>query len=223
MFRANLRFSVGEESTPVDSFEVATTVEAQRSPAGERSVWEHLVVEFIKEASPDYFGALPDPATIAAPSRQTFTGDEMTGTPYFDRRNTYWSWFAIRQTLIQARWLLAQARTYKVIEPVKSNSDSGNRLLYNIHLNKMNCFDLAVYKIAKVEDQFLRLLFENLGASLVPVDLTRGNWPASLTRDRIRKGLATAPSRIRRLSCRARMKHTTSVISGVEISETEFG
>ena len=209
MFHVNLRFTVENGSVRADDYEIAAKVDTARNDEGERSVWETLVRQLIKEASPvNYFEALPDPTTISVPSRQTFTADEMTPSPYFDSRNTYWSWFAIRQSLIEARWHLAQARTCKAIEPLKSDLASGNRLLYNVHLDKMNHFDLAVYKLAKVEDLFYRLIFENLGASLVPdVDLTRQNWPAKLTRDSIRKGLRLHSSRIARLPFRARLKH----------------
>ena len=49
----------------------------------------------------------------------------------------------------------------------------------------MDAFDLAVHGLAKIEDLFLRLIFENLGGTLVEVDLTQPGWERYLTLDRI--------------------------------------
>ena len=208
MFRANLRFTIEDSAEPPSDFEIAASGDFTRDRDGESLVWEHLAAEFVKEAFPgNYFEALPDPTTLPLPPAQTFTAQEMTLNLYFDRRNSYWCWFAIRGTLIEARWLLAQARVCKSVEPAKSALDSGNRLLYGMHLDKMNYFDLATYKLAKVEDLFYRLIFENLGTTLVPIDLSRPNWEAQITRERLRRGLRLHSSRISELPFWSRLKH----------------
>lgn len=183
----------GASKTP-RAFEKAFEVNEEPSPEGERLVWEHLSSEMDKEmALGEYYDALPDIGVLGQPVRQTFSLDEIASSAYFDRRNTRWVWFEIDKTLIQAKFLLAEARTYKAIEPPARQDPAENQLLYNLHCKKMGAFDSAVYRLAKTEDLFLRLVFENLGASLVPQN---PNWERQLTWERIKEGLRkrTVPS-----------------------------
>jgi hypothetical protein len=71
----------------------------------------------------------------------------------------------------------------------------------------MDSFHLGMQELAKVEDLFLRLLFESLGASLVDVNLAKPNWESSINRERIRKGLRMHPSNISRLRWWPRICH----------------
>lgn len=48
-------------------------------------------------------------------------------------------------------------------------------------------FDMAVFRLAKVEDLLLRLLFEGTGAQFVPTE--RKNWDRQLYWDRVRDAL----------------------------------
>jgi hypothetical protein len=48
-------------------------------------------------------------------------------------------------------------------------------------------FDMAVFRLAKVEDLLLRLLFEGTGAQFVPME--RQNWDRQLYWDRVRGAL----------------------------------
>jgi hypothetical protein len=209
MIRASLRLVLDEDSSGGDRFEIGASIDASPDSCGAMLLWEHLVAELFKEAAENYFDQLPDPTTIQLPGRQSFTSQEIVAGTYFDRRNAYWCWFAIRQTLIEARWLLAQARAYKEIEPPRNSGDSAtaNRLLSQIHLDKMNRFDLAVYKLAKVEDLFLPLLFEGFGASLANVAGRNPNNEIHLTRDQIRKELKSHPSQFAKLSRGRRFRH----------------
>jgi hypothetical protein len=84
---------------------------------------------------------------------------------------------------------LAQARAYKQLEPAHNKDFKKNMLLYNIHHLKMEKFDLAVTYMAKIEDLFVRLLFEGLGASLVEVDMNAPDWERKLTWESFKKGL----------------------------------
>lgn len=70
----------------------------------------------------------------------------------------------------------------------------------------MNRFDLAVYKLAKVEDLFLRLLFEGFGASLDNVPAGNPNKKVHVSRDQIRKELKSHPSELAKLSCWRRFR-----------------
>ncbi len=121
--------------------------------------------------------------------RQTFRAEDFITGAYFDRQNTHWVWFEIGNTLLEIKVLLAQAKAYKSLEPVKSIDPAGNNYLYNLHFLKMEKFNLAVFYLAKIEDLVFRLLFENLGASLVPVDINEPGWERALTWKNIRVGL----------------------------------
>ena len=100
--------------------------------------------------------------------------------------NTAHVWFQIRNTLLEAAHLMAQARAYKDIETAELDEDK--RLL--IHLMKVQFFNSAVYLICKVEDWFLLLLFVNSGCSLIPgVDVHGPDWMKEITRGAVDKGL----------------------------------
>jgi hypothetical protein len=186
MTRLTLKLTCkGEPGTP-QVFERSVDVDVPSNITGEESLGEDLSSELATQiALGDFYDSLPDVSGIRTVGEQTFTLDDIRTSSYFYRRNTRWMWFEISQTLLHAKFLFARARAYKSIEPPRRDVRAENIALYNIHHNKMDAFDLAVHGLAKIEDLFLRLIFENLGGTLVEVDLTQPGWERYLTLDRI--------------------------------------
>jgi hypothetical protein len=141
----------------------------------------------------DYYYELPDPTFLEENIRRSYTPAEWNGNEPRFEWNSKQVWHEISNTLLSARFSLAQSRTYKDVElsMVEQGADTdrtGSGLL-NIHLSKMSAFDGAVYKLAKIEDLFLMLLFVNLGNSLVKVDLQSNGWQKKVDWNAIKDGL----------------------------------
>lgn len=98
-------------------------------------------------------------------------------------------WLEIRKTLMRVEALLAKSRAYHAVE-VHLRHDSKNAdHAWPVHLDKMNHFNLAAVLLAKIGDLVLRLIFERMGASLVPsVDQNDPEWERALTWKNVRKG-----------------------------------
>jgi hypothetical protein len=134
-----------------------------------------------------FLDPLPNPDGLYKVGSQRFSIEEVFSDSYFDRVNAQSVWLEIQRTLIHVRFLLATARSYKELEPPHEDEFSKNGLLYNIHSDKMTQFDLAVFKLAKVEDLVLRLVFEATGAAFASTGAI--NWERQLTWDRVKDGL----------------------------------
>ena len=142
-----------------------------------------------------FFDELPDPNGLYKPGKHSFAMEEIFSSSYFDQVNAQSVWLEVQKTLINVRFLLAAARSYKELEPRHEEDFTKNGLLYNIHLSKMAEFDLAAFRLAKVEDLLLRLLFEGTGAEFIRTDVT--NWDRQLTWDRVKDRLKDRSSNLR--------------------------
>jgi hypothetical protein len=134
-----------------------------------------------------FFDTLPDPHGLHRSGSQRFSMEEVFSSSYFNQVNAQSVWLEIQNTLINVRYLLASARSYKELEPLHQDDHSKNGLLYNIHFAKMAQFDLSVFKLAKAEDLLLRLVFEATGAAFVSTSAT--NWDRQLFWDRVKDRL----------------------------------
>ncbi len=125
-----------------------------------------------------FYEQLPDPAQLQAQAKRSYTPEQWMSEERLFLQNTQEVWHEITNTLFTARYLLAQSRAYKDVEllMIKEGADHRGSEVLNVHLSKMNAFDGAVYRLAKIEDLFLLLLFVNLGNSLVDVNLENPDW-----------------------------------------------
>ena len=101
-------------------------------------------------------------------------------------------WREISNTLTESKYLLSQARAYKAVELMlieEEKIDHRHNEVLNIHLNKMNTFDGAVYRLVKIEDLFLLLLFVRFGCSLVDTDMDSADWQNKVTWNYVKDGL----------------------------------
>jgi hypothetical protein len=188
MAHARIQVIFADGPAPAQVWEDVVPLPKRGHPEGERNVANYLMLELRKEISwGDYYEQLPDVTALLGLPRQTFRGLDIQ--TYFDRRNTMWVWFELANVLLNTKVLLAQARAYEDLEPPRNESPADDQLRHNIHILKMEKFDLAAFSLAKVEDLIIRLLFENLGASIVNVDMTQPEWERKLTWENFKEGL----------------------------------
>lgn len=191
MTRIRMRVEFTDDSAPPRVYEKQVEVEDNGTPEGEKNVADYLALELDKELRwGDFHCALPPVEDIGRISSRTFTlGDFSSGT-YFNRVNSGWIWYEIGNTLLEIKTLLAHARAYKEFEPAHKDDPTENNFLFIIHLTKMEKFNLAVILLRKIEDLFLRLVFENLGPSLAPdVDISQPEWEKKLTWNSVKAGI----------------------------------
>jgi hypothetical protein len=141
----------------------------------------------------DYYDELPDPTFLQKNIPRPYAPAEWNGDEHRFQSNSQQVWHEISNTLLSAKFSLAQSRAYKDVElsmiEQGADADANASGLLNIHFSKMSAFDGAVYRLAKIEDLFLQLLFVNLGNSLVETDLTSADWPKKLYWDGVKKAL----------------------------------
>jgi hypothetical protein len=168
-----------EISTPDHNSEKSTEYVAQRT-------FNELQKDLFQKRA---FDALPDPHAygLYKHGKHTFPIEKVFSGAYFDEMNSQKVWLEIENRMLEVRSLLASAKGSKDLEPPHDDEFEGNQLLYNTHFDKMWHFDLAVFKLSKIEDLLLRLLFEGTGAEIVPME--RKNWDRKLVWDRVRDAL----------------------------------
>jgi len=190
MGRATLQVTFENEALPKSTFEKTAALRSERNAPGEEYVAEYLGFELEKELRwVSYHSALPDVESFLRPARQTVNANPLDTTELEDRWNTAAVWREIGNTLLRVKVLMAQSRAYKDMEPKHNDMLEENQALYRLHLRKMDCFDLAAFLLAKAEDLTFRLIFENLGASIVPVNRDEPDWERELNWTNIKRGL----------------------------------
>lgn len=139
----------------------------------------------------DFYEQLADPGPLMNHLRRSYKPEEFKGKEHSFHLNTQHVWQEITNTLLSAKYSLAQARAYKDVEllMIKEGADTSNPQLLNVHFDKMSAFDAAVYRLAKIEDLFLLLLFVNLGNSLVETNLESDDWQKRITWNAVKDGL----------------------------------
>ena len=189
MTLVKLRIEIGDGSGLPRVYERESKADAPSTPDGERYLVDYLELELNKELTwGEHHGRLPQVEDIGRSSNRSFTSRDIG--EYFNRVNSGWVWFEIRKTFLEIQSLLSHSKSYKELEPSHSDDLKRNNLLYKIHFIKMEKFNLAVFLLRKIEDLFLRLVFENLGPSLCPtVDITKEGWERNITWKSIRGGM----------------------------------
>lgn len=191
MSEKRIEISIAFKDSGIErTFEKVVEIPDETSVAGEDNLRDYLWAEVEKELEwGRYLEGLPDIEDLPQPTRQSFKLDDMVSGAYHDRTNVQWTWFEIKKVLREVRLLLAQSRAYKALEPEHKANLEENNLLYNLHLNKIEKFDLAVFLLTKVEDLVFRLIFEGTGASLISVDMSDPEWERALTWSKINAAL----------------------------------
>src|ERR1035441_4045782 len=99
-------------------------------------------------------------------------------------------WQEVHTLLLGARLNFATARMLKSLEDEHSeatNTDVNAR--FELHLDKMERFHLAVFEMARVEDLIVRMMYEFFGDGFIDVDETKDGWEKKLTWDNMKEEL----------------------------------
>jgi len=139
----------------------------------------------------DFYEQLSDPSTLSIYARRPITFESVMSGQMEADSNMQQVWYEITNTLFGARYLLAQSRGYKEVEQRLPNPRPGypGSDILNMHISKMNSFEAAVYRLAKIEDLFLLLLFVSFGCSLVEVNMDEEDWQKRLSWKSVKEGL----------------------------------
>lgn len=190
MVKAKIRITFESDSGPSSGFEAEAEFMDLRDPGGDKFVAQYLFSELrMRSLYGEYRLALPAVGSFVREVKQTFRfPEDFESTTFEDRINTRRMWFEIGKTLMRVEDLLAKSRAYHEIE-VRFREDANTDAAWHSHLSKMNHFNLAVVLLIKVGDLALRLIFERLGASLIPtLDRSNPEWERDLTWGRIKEG-----------------------------------
>jgi hypothetical protein len=182
---AKIRIVFEPRSAEAHVYEKDLEMPGLREDGGQEFVAQQLFSELEKNANYGrYYAALPSTDNFLRQVRQTFRLDDLASGSFEDRSNARAMWSEIAHTLLRAKHLLAEARSYYDQEHIhlSSQGPEAENLSWTFHLDKIERFDHAVTLLGKTSDLAARLVFERLGASLLP-KLDKGNpeWERALT------------------------------------------
>src|SRR6266568_7822000 len=194
MTKAKIRIAFEQDSTEPLVVERDVEFVDLREPGGREFIAQYLLSQADMESRWNrHYLALPDVAIFAHAIKQSFRLDDFMSGAYEDRINTRLMWVELSHVLLRVKVLLAQSKAYheqELVESLNPGSEAEN-LKWHLHLDKMKSFDLATILLGKVNELTARLVFERLGASLIPnLDSTKPNWEREITWGNIKSGLA---------------------------------
>ena len=189
MAKAKVRLTFEGDSKPPTEFGAEAEFSGPRSQEGEEYVAQRLHAELQNEAHWErYLDALPEMPSFASPITQSFSMSEKATSGHDDRINARAMWFEISNLLLRVRSLFARSRAYHEAEQNVPRQEAAFNARVNIHLTKMDNFDLGIVLLAKVADMVARLIFERLGASLIKnVDFTDPEWDRHVSLGNVRQ------------------------------------
>jgi hypothetical protein len=92
--------------------------------------------------------------------------------------------------MLGARLNFATSRVLKELEGGhQSSSDFDKNLRFDLHLEKMERFHLAVFELARIEDLIVRLVYEYFGEGFIETDVSQDDWEKRLTWSRMKESL----------------------------------
>jgi hypothetical protein len=191
---ANFRITFESESGETTVFEKRLEFTDIREPGGKEFIAQYLLsISAMESRWNAYLLALPNVNNFMRETTQKFKPEDFFSGGYVDRFNTREMWIEICHVLLRLRVLLATSRAYhdQELEPSLNGNLEEESVRWHLHLDKIERFELAVIMLGKVNELAARLVFERLGASLIPnLDKTKPNWERDLTWTNIKKGLA---------------------------------
>jgi hypothetical protein len=190
--KATVRITFEDESKSPATFERIVEFAELRDPGGDEFVAQYLLAEVEKESRwGKYWLSLPDVSRVHRPVKQTFRLEDLASSVYEDRINTRAMWVEIGHTLLRIKVLLSKSRALHEVMQLKMEGSEAENVVWHVHLDKMDNFDLSMILLGKVSELTARLIFERLGASLIlNLDRSKPNWERDVTWSRIRQGFA---------------------------------
>jgi hypothetical protein len=135
----------------------------------------------------EYLSDFPEPPPLSSVST-TFYLDNFKRAVHLNNVNELWQ--EVYSLLLGARLNFATARMLKRLEDEHSSAtDEDVNARFELHLDKMERFHLAVFEMARIEDLIVRIVYEFLGDQFIDVDETKDGWEKKLTWDRMKEEL----------------------------------
>jgi hypothetical protein len=190
--KATVRITFEGESTSSKTYEKTAEFIELREPGGDEFVAQYLlaIVE-VESRWGKYRSTLPDVSRIHRDVKQTFRPEDLISSNYEDRINTRAMWVEIGRTLLRAKVLLSKSRALHEVQQLIPQGSETENVVWHLHLDKLDSFDLGVIFLGKVSELAARLIFERLGASLISaLDMTKPNWERDVKWSAIQKGFA---------------------------------
>lgn len=99
-------------------------------------------------------------------------------------------WLEIQNLLYGARLNFATARTLRQLEDGYSKTTAFDaNAKFDLHMDKMERFHLALFELARIEDLIVRLVYEFFGDQFIEVDTSKEDWEKKLTWDEMKSSL----------------------------------
>jgi hypothetical protein len=134
-----------------------------------------------------YLADFPPPLSF---SLETFTVTLVDLQKAQHVRNINELWLEIDNLMLGARLNFATSRVLKELEGEHgSSSDFDKNLVFDLHLEKMERFHLAVFELARIEDLIVRLVYEYFGEGFIETDSSQDDWEKKLTWNRMKESL----------------------------------
>jgi hypothetical protein len=179
----HLDFSTSDGSL---KFEDSVHDEHDSSAEGKQALAREIFAELRKAVNlADYGKSLPETADLMVAGTGGTRSDAMA---FLDMMNVPALWQEIHNTFLDLRYLLAQARAYKDLEPAGTTPISDS-LCAHLHFEKMHNLNLAMFQIVRIQDLVVRLLHEGFSGRLIDVDYDEEGWEKDLRLVDAKKGL----------------------------------
>jgi hypothetical protein len=194
MTTAKIRVVFDPGSAHPLSFEKDVEFTDLREPGGKEFVAARSLWELGKESRMgNHYIDLPSTENFLRRVTQTFHLEDFSSGAHEDRLNTRSMWAEMSHILLRVKHLLAESRSYHDEEQSYLSSDDAEaeNFSWHLHLDKMERFDHAITLMGKIGDLMARLIFERLGASLIPnLDRSKPEWERAIILSAIRESLA---------------------------------
>lgn len=120
----------------------------------------------------------------------TFLLDANDPLRAFHLENVNELWFEIENLLNGARLNFATSRMLKKLEDSTGTSTSiEENMRAELHLDKLERFNVAVFEMARIEDLVVRIVHEFFSGQLIEVDTSKDAWEKRLTWDNMKDAL----------------------------------
>jgi hypothetical protein len=135
----------------------------------------------------DYLKDFPEPPVLSLMSPTSVPGDPLRTA---NIRNVNELWFEIQNLLYGARVNFSSSRMLKKLEDQYSlKSHMGVNATFDLHLDKMERFNLGVFELSRIEDLIVRIVYEYFGQDFIEFDPSTPDWERKLTWNRMKDAL----------------------------------
>lgn len=189
---ATVRITFEDKSKSPELFEKTVEFNDLRDPGGDEFIAQYILAEVEKESRwGKYWLKLADVSNLLRSVKQTFGIADFASGVYEDRINTRAMWVEIGHTLLRIKFLLSKSRALHEVQQLIPKGNEVESVVWHLHLDKLDNFDLSVILLGKVSELAARLIFERLGASLIPnLDKSKTNWERDVQWGKIHQGFA---------------------------------